>query len=97
MPKNTGRNVHGTHTLRRSLASARAVAAATCDGVLDNGAGVMPSVIRPMTKPGRRVLFWGVCVPALPFAIWGELHWWTLAVVAVLAAVSYRQTRRRTA
>lgn len=41
-----------------------------------------------MTKPGRRVLFWGVCVPALPFAIWGELHWWTLAVVAVLAAVS---------
>ena len=35
------------------LASARAVAAATCAGVLDSGAGVMPSVIRPITNPGR--------------------------------------------
>ena len=53
MQKNSGRSGHGTHTVRRPLASARAVAAATCAGVLDNGAGVMPCVIRPITKPGR--------------------------------------------
>ena len=53
MQKNSGRSSHGTHTVRRPLASARAVAAATCAGVLDNGAGVMPCVIRPITKPGR--------------------------------------------
>lgn len=48
------------------------------------GAGVGAAI----SKPGRRVLFWGVCVPALPFAIWGELHWWTLVLVALVAAVA---------
>ena len=41
--------------MRRRLASARAVLAATCSGVLGNGAGVIPCVIRPMTKPGREI------------------------------------------
>ena len=50
MTKAAGPNAHGIHTARLPLASARAVAAATCSGVLDIGAGVMPSVIRPMTK-----------------------------------------------
>src|SRR3984957_11431298 len=50
-----GPNAHGIQTVRRPLARARAVAAATCDGVLDSGAGVIPSVIRPMTKPGRTI------------------------------------------
>ena len=50
---NIGRSAHGTHTVRRRLASAPTVAAATWSGVLDNGAGVMPSVMRPITNPGR--------------------------------------------
>ena len=50
---NIGRSAHGTHTVRRRLANARTVAAATWSGVLDNGAGVMPSVMRPITNPGR--------------------------------------------
>ena len=49
---NTGPNTFGTHTARRPFDNARTVAAATCDGVLENGAGDMPSVIRPMTNPG---------------------------------------------
>ncbi len=49
---NNGRSVHGIHTVRRPLASARAVAAATCGGVLDMGAGFMPSVIRPIDESG---------------------------------------------
>ena len=52
-PKATGRSAHGIHTVRRPLARARAVAAATCGAVLDSGAGAMPWVIRPMTNPGR--------------------------------------------
>jgi hypothetical protein len=55
MQKNNGRNAHGTHTVRRPVDNARAVAAATCAGVLDNGAGSMPSVIRPITNPGRTI------------------------------------------
>lgn len=41
-----------------------------------------------ISKPGRKVMFWGVAVPMLPFAIWGELHWWTLALVALAAALT---------
>ena len=40
------------------------------------------------SKPGRRVLFWTIAVPMLPFAVWGLFGWWTIALVAVLAAVS---------
>jgi hypothetical protein len=35
-----------------------------------------------MTKPGRRVMFWGFCVPLLPFAVVGVFGWWTIALVA---------------
>ena len=45
----------GSTRCRRPLASARAVAAATCSGVLDSGAGSIPCVIRPMTNPGRAI------------------------------------------
>ena len=55
MQKNSGRSAHGTHTVRRPRANARAVASATWAGVLDSGAGSMPSVIRPITKPGRTI------------------------------------------
>ena len=48
-----GRSIHGIHTVRRPRASARAVAAATCGGVLDMRRGFHPSVIRPITNPGR--------------------------------------------
>lgn len=41
-----------------------------------------------MSKPGRRVLFWGIAVPMLPFAVWGVFGWWTIALVAVLAVFS---------
>jgi hypothetical protein len=51
-------------------------------------AAVGAAVDVAISKPGRKVLFWGLCVPALPFAIWGELHWWTLALVAVLAVAT---------
>jgi hypothetical protein len=44
---------HGNQTLRRLPLNARMVASATCGAVLENGAGAMPSVIRPITKPGR--------------------------------------------
>lgn len=41
-----------------------------------------------MSKPGRRILFWGVAVPMLPFAVWGVFGWWTIALVALVAALS---------
>jgi hypothetical protein len=41
-----------------------------------------------LTKPGRRVLFWGFCVPLLPFAVVGVFGWWTIALVALAAALS---------
>src|SRR5215212_410477 len=53
IPTNIGCSALGTHTVRRRLANARTVAAATWSGVLDNGAGAMPSVMRPITNPGR--------------------------------------------
>jgi hypothetical protein len=51
-------------------------------GVLGAGVGAA------MTKTGRRVMFWGFCVPLLPFAVVGVLGWWTIALVAVLATVT---------
>jgi hypothetical protein len=38
-----------------------------------------------MSKPGRRVLFWGLAVPLLPFAVVGVFGWWTIALAAVAA------------
>ena len=53
MRKKTGRSTPGTHTSPRRPRSAATTASATWSGVLENGAGDMPSVIRPTTKPGR--------------------------------------------
>jgi hypothetical protein len=39
-------------------------------------------------KGARRVMFWGFAVPMLPFAVWGELHWWTLVLVALAVAAA---------
>jgi hypothetical protein len=41
-----------------------------------------------ISKPGRRVMFWGLAVPMLPFAVWGLFGWWTIALVALAAAAS---------
>ena len=38
-----------------------------------------------LSKPGRRVLFWGIAVPMLPFAVRGLFGWWTILIAAVLA------------
>jgi hypothetical protein len=38
-------------------------------------------------KVGRKALV-GFCYLMFPFAVWNELHWWTLAVVATLAALA---------
>lgn len=53
----------GIHTVvlrgRERFSSARmclAMCSATTSGVTDSGAGRMPSVIEPMTKPGRAVI-----------------------------------------
>ena len=51
-PRTSTASDRGTQISLRPLASARATASATCGGVLDSGAGDMPSVMRPMTKPG---------------------------------------------
>ena len=40
------------------------------------------------SKAGRRVLFWGLAVPLLPFAVWGLFGWWTIALVALAAVAS---------
>src|SRR5580704_17112403 len=40
------------------------------------------------SKLGRRLLFWGVCIPALPFAVWGEFGWWVVPIVLLLAAMA---------
>lgn len=40
------------------------------------------------SKISRKVLFFGVAVPMLPFAVWGLFGWWTIAIVALLAAGS---------
>ncbi len=53
MTKNTGCRTRGTHTRVAPEFSPRTTASATCDGVLDIGAGDIPSVIFPMTNPGR--------------------------------------------
>ena len=50
-------------------------------GVIGAGVGAA------MSKPGRKVLFWGLCIPALPFALWNELHLLVLVPVALLAVV----------
>lgn len=55
MPNTSTASRRGIHTDRFPFDNASAVAAATCRGVLDNGAGAMPSVIRPTTKPGRTI------------------------------------------
>src|ERR1035438_9620698 len=47
-----GTSIDGTQTVVAFPASADATAAPTAAGVLDSGAGLIPSVIRPMTKPG---------------------------------------------
>jgi hypothetical protein len=39
------------------------------------------------SKGARKVLFRGVALPMLPFALWGELHWWTVVIAAAAAAV----------
>lgn len=41
-----------------------------------------------ISRPGRRILFWGVCVPALPFAVVGVFGWWTIALVALAAVLA---------
>lgn len=41
-----------------------------------------------ISRPGRKILFWGVCVPVLPFAVWGVFGWWTIAIAAVLLAAT---------
>ena len=56
--KKTGRSTPGTQTTPRRFRSAATVASATWSGVLENGAGLMPSVIRPMTNPGRTSSRW---------------------------------------
>lgn len=38
------------------------------------------------SKISRRVLFWGLAVPMLPFAVWGLFGWWTIALAALAAA-----------
>lgn len=43
----------GTQTVFRRPRRARAVATPTASAVVANGCGAMPSVIRPVTKPGR--------------------------------------------
>ena len=40
-----------------------------------------------LSKPGRRVMFWGFGIPMLPFAVWGLFGWWTI-LIAALAAVA---------
>ena len=50
---NTYRNVPGTHTMSFPPARPSATASATASGVVDSGAGSMPSVIEVCTKPGR--------------------------------------------
>ncbi len=51
--KKTGWRIRGTHTRVAPDCNPRTTASATCAGVLDIGAGFMPSVIEPITKPGR--------------------------------------------
>lgn len=58
MTKNTGCRIRGTHTRVAPEFSPRTTASATCDGVLDIGAGDIPSVIVPMTNPGRTSINW---------------------------------------
>ena len=41
-----------------------------------------------ISKPGRRVMFWGRRVPLLPFAVVGVLGWWTIAFVALAAVLA---------
>src|SRR5258708_15467413 len=48
-----GRSDDGTQTTEAELASPAATAAPTCAGVVASGAGFIPAVIRPTTKPGR--------------------------------------------
>lgn len=40
------------------------------------------------SKVSRKVLFWAVAVPLFPFAVVGVFGWWTIALVALLAALS---------
>src|SRR5690606_16402165 len=53
MIENTGRSTAGTHTVCLRARNALTVASATWSGVLENGAGFIPRVIRPITNPGR--------------------------------------------
>lgn len=54
-----------------------------------------------ISRPGRKILFWGVAVPMLPFAVVGVFGWWTIAIVALAAAltgagVAYARALHRT-
>lgn len=44
------------------------------------------------SKTGRRVtfhvVFWGFCIPMLPFALWDLFGWWCIALAVVLAVGS---------
>ena len=40
------------------------------------------------SRLGRRALFWGFCIPMLPFAVVGVFGWWTIAIVALAAVGS---------
>ena len=40
------------------------------------------------SKITRRVLFWGVAIPLLPFAVVGVFGWWTIALVALAAGLA---------
>ncbi|MGH3205694.1 MAG: hypothetical protein ACRDP5_27120 [Streptosporangiaceae bacterium] len=53
------------------------------------GSGLLGAAVgAAVSKPGRKVLFWGIAVPMLPFAVVGVFGWWTIALVAVLAAAT---------
>ncbi|GEM_PF-7109197 len=51
MTKNTGCRIRGTHTRVAPEFSPRTTASATCDGVLDIGAGDIPSVTFVPSRP----------------------------------------------
>src|SRR5699024_202851 len=54
---NITRSCHGIHTMPARQATTRSTTtSATCSGVDENGAGSIPAVIRPITKPGRGMM-----------------------------------------
>ena len=54
----------------------------------DVAGGLLGLAGAAMSRTGRKVLFWGFCIPLLPFALVGVFGWWTLGLVALAAAGS---------